>query len=104
MDQYNPHEPLVCDVTNIKKCLILFLVLLFCYGFYAQGFVLFLGYGNPMMEEAVITKGVHCHHSSYYQRPWVREPKFLVMSNIAKLFCTTTTMFITMSNMWKESA
>jgi len=80
------------------------MVLLFCCGLYAHDFVLFLGYIDSMMEEVVITKGVHCHCFGYYQRRWVREPKMMVMSNIARPFCTTPTMPITTSNMWKESA
>ncbi len=82
----------------------MFMVLLFCCGLYAHDFVLFLGHSDSMMEEAVITKGVHCRCFGYYQRRWVREPKMTVMSNIARPFCTTPTMPITMSNMWKESA
>jgi hypothetical protein len=82
----------------------MFLVLLFCCAFYARGFVLFLNYGDPMMEEVVITNGICCHCFGYYQRRWVKEPKMMVMNNIARPFCTTPTMPITMSNTWKESA
>lgn len=92
---------LLCDVA-IEECLIMFLELFFCCGICAWGFVFFSSYGNLMMEEVNISKGIPCHRSTYYQRCWVREPKSMVMSGIARPFHITPTMPTTMSKTSKE--